>query len=98
MGDELAVGNDRAPRNAAGAEDCDLRRNDDELSKPPSEHPEIRQGDGLAAQLGERHRARPDVALHCLDPAPQIGGVAAADIAQYRDEEAVPGIDREAEI
>ena len=37
MGDELAVGHDGTRRDAAGAEDRDLRRDNDELGEPPDD-------------------------------------------------------------
>src|SRR6266446_8362196 len=46
MGDELAVGHDRTRYDPSGAEDRNLRRDDDECGEPPAEHAEIRQSDG----------------------------------------------------
>src|SRR5579875_918276 len=93
-----AVGHHRRRADPPGAEDRDLRRDDDERGEAAGEHAEIGQGDGLPAQFGDRHGARPHIGLHALKAPPQIGGVAGADIAQHRDEQPLLGVDGDAEI
>ena len=74
----------------AGAEDRDLRRHDRRARHAAAQHAEIRQRDGLAAQLGERHRARAATSRFIASsPARRSGVAPAADVAQHRHEQAV---------
>ena len=78
--------------------DCHLRWHDDQVGKPASDHPEIRQRDGRAAQLFRGYRARDCVSPQAVEAGPQVGYAALGDIAQHRNDEAALGIDGDAEI
>ena len=83
---------------AAGADDRDLRRNDDQVGKSAADHAEIRQRDRRAAQLLRRDRARGGVGPQPIEAGTQVARVALADIAQHRHDEAALGIDRDADV
>jgi hypothetical protein len=78
---------------------CRLRRHDEQIGKPASDHPEIRQRNRRAAQLFRGYRARDCVSTQAVEAGPQVPYAPLCDIAQHgNDEAAALGIDGDAEI
>ena len=82
----------------AGAYDCRLRRHDDEIGKPTSDHAEIRQRNRRAAQLSRGYRARDGVSPQSVKSGSQIRYASLCDIAEHGNDEAASGIHGDAEI
>ena len=58
----------------------------------------VRQGDAVAAQVGRRQAARADFFLQRLQPLDDGRFVVVLDIVHHRDEQALRGVDRKAEV
>src|SRR3974390_1457067 len=98
MHDRLALLHDDPLFGTTSADDRHLRGNDHEAGEAPSDHAEVRQRNGRAAQLLRWNRTRRCIGAHAVDAGTQIGAIALADVTHDRNDQTTLKIDRNAHV